>query len=122
MDVSWAPGVLMVAPGVSAGLDGDETISPLVVGQAAAGAGEIRVERRGVVIRRVNISPGGVGLPHLDQRGADWVPIAVDDAAANHDPLAERLSIVLPRQVSVLWEHGHASKHRAGQLVEPFRR
>jgi hypothetical protein len=50
------------------------------------------------------------------------VAVAVDDATADDDPFAERLSIMLPRQVGVAWEHRHAPEHGPGQLMEPFRR
>jgi hypothetical protein len=50
------------------------------------------------------------------------VPIAVDDATADDDPLAKRLSIMLLREVRVAWKHRHAPKRWPGQLVEPFRR
>src|SRR6266446_6459239 len=99
MDVRRAPGVLVIAPWVSARFDGDEPVPPLPIGQAAAGANEVRVERRGVVVLRVHVSPGGVGLPPLYQRVTHRAAVAVDDAAADDDPFAERLAIMLPRQV-----------------------
>jgi hypothetical protein len=48
-------------------------------------------------------------------------PIAVDDAAADDDSFAKRLSLVLPRQVGVRVKHRDTPKHWAGQLVKPFR-
>ena len=47
------PGVVVVAPGIGAGADGDEAVAALVVGQGAAAAGEVRVERRVVLVDRV---------------------------------------------------------------------
>src|SRR5260370_41454009 len=113
MDVRGAPGVLVVPQWISAGFDSDEPVPPLPIGQAAAGAGEVRVERRGVVVYRVDIPPGGVGLPYLHQRVSHRVAVAVDDATADDHPFAERLSIMLPRYVGGAWEppiapdHGH---------------
>src|ERR1700687_1400742 len=95
MDVGGAPGVLVVAPWVSAGFDGDEPVPPVPVGQATAGAGEVRVERRTVGVLGIHISAGGMGLPHLHQRVTHRVSVAVDDATADDDPLAERLSFML---------------------------
>src|ERR1700724_235860 len=107
MDVRGAPRVLVVAPWVSARFDGDEPISTLAVGQATAGACEVRVERRGMIVHRVYVSPGRVALPHLDQRVTHCTPVAVDDAAADGDSLPKRLPFVLLRQVSVSWKHRH---------------
>src|SRR5260370_16843988 len=120
MDLRRAPGVLVSAPRISAGFDGYEPVPPLPIGQAAAGAGEVRVERRWVVVHRVHVSPGGVGLPHLDQCVTHRLAVAVDDAAADDDPFAERLAIMLPRQAGVPCEHRPAPKRGPGHLPEPL--
>ena len=91
----------MVAPWVRAGLDRDEAVAALVVGEAAAGAGEVRVERRGVLVDLVPVAAGRVRLPDLDQRVAHRPAVLVEHAAGDDDPLAERLALVLARQVAV---------------------
>ena len=68
VDVRRSPGVLVVAPRVGAGLDRDEAVAALVVGEAAAGAGEVRVERRRVLVDLVRVAAGRVRLPDLDER------------------------------------------------------
>ena len=68
VDVRRPPGVLVVPPRVGAGLDRDEAVAALVVGEAAAGAGEVRVERRRVLVDLVPVAAGGVRLPDLDER------------------------------------------------------
>ena len=68
MDVRRPPRVVVVAPRILAGLDRDEAVAALGVGQRAAAAGEIGIDRRVVVVARVRIAAGGVGLPDLDQR------------------------------------------------------
>ena len=52
----------------AARLDGQESIIAVGIGQRPAAAGEIGIERRIVVVDRMGIPPGRVGLPHLDQR------------------------------------------------------
>src|ERR1700693_2985185 len=105
MDVGGAPRVLVVTPWIGARLDRDESIAPLAVGQAAAGAGEVRIERRRVGALPINLTPGrggaavrsnvppeGVALPHLDQRVTRRAPVAVEHPAADVDPLTQRLA------------------------------
>ena len=122
VDVRWAPRVLVVAPWVSAGLHGDESVAALTIGETASGACEVRVERRRVIVDRVDVAPSGVGLPCLDQRVAHWMPVAVHDLAGDDNPLAERLAVVLARQVGILRPHLNAPEGRSGKVVEPFRR
>jgi hypothetical protein len=74
-----------------------------------------------MVVHRVHVSPGSIGLPHLHEGVTYGAPVAVDDTAADDDPFAKRLSVVLPRQVGVLGEYRDTPKHWAGQLVKPFR-
>ena len=91
----------MIAPGICARLDGDEPIAPVVVGDAASCAGEVRVERGVVVVDLVRVPPGSIRLPDLDQLTAERLAVAPEDAAADDDPLAERLTLVLPREVGI---------------------
>ena len=56
VDVRGPPGVVVVAPRVGARLDGDEPVAAVVVGEAAAGAGEVGVERRGVLVAQVGVA------------------------------------------------------------------
>ena len=101
MDVRGPPRVLVVAPWVRPGLDRDEAVAPVVVGEAATGAGEVRVERRRVPVDVMVVAARGVRLPDLDQRAAQRAAVLVEHAAADDDPLAERLARVLARQVVV---------------------
>ncbi len=73
-----------------------------------------------MVVDRVDVSAGGVGLPHLDERSAHRTPVGVGHAAADDDPLAERLSGVLPRQVGILGPRRDPAEHRSGRPVKPF--
>ena len=73
VDVRRPPRVRVVAPRIRARLDRDEAVAAVVVGQAAAGAGEVRVERRRVLVDVVVVAAGRVRLPDLDERAADRV-------------------------------------------------
>ena len=42
--------------------------SPLVIGHAASRADKVRIQRRVVLIHRMAIATGGIGLPDFDQR------------------------------------------------------
>src|SRR3989442_13416112 len=96
-----APRVRVVCQGIRAGLDCGEAVASLGVGQAAAGAGEVRVERRGMLVTVVDVPAGGIRLPDLDERVPDGPPVALEHAAADEDPLAERFPCVPARQVVV---------------------
>jgi hypothetical protein len=50
MDVRRPPGIVVVAPGIGAGLDGDELVVAVGIGAGAAAAVEIRIERRIVLV------------------------------------------------------------------------
>ena len=104
------------APRVRARLDAHEPVAALVVRQAAAGAGEVRVERGRVLVAVVEVAAGGVRLPDLDQRRADRPAVAVGDPAGDDDPLAERLALVLAGEVVVELADGVVAVDRPGQL------
>src|SRR6202043_3980486 len=91
MDVVRPPGIVMVAPGIGAGLDRLEAIVPLGIAEHPADAAEMRVERRVVLVALVVIAPGRVGLPDLDHRVGDALSVLVEDRAGDDDALAHRL-------------------------------
>src|SRR5829696_695953 len=99
--VSRAPGVVMVAPRVGTGLERDEPVTAVVVGEAPARAGEVGVQRRRVPVTLMNVAPGGVGLPDLDQAASHGPPVAVEHASGDEDALSQGLAFVLTRQVVV---------------------
>jgi len=70
VDVGRPPGVVVVAPRVLAGPNGDEAVASFVVGEAAAGAAEVGIERGRVVVDLVAVATGGVRLPDLNERVA----------------------------------------------------
>ena len=55
-------------------------------------AGEVRVQRRGMLVALVHVPAGRVGLPDLHQLAPHRPAVAVQHAAAHHDALADRLA------------------------------
>jgi len=68
MDVGRPPRTVVIAPRISAGLDGDEFVIAGRIRLRAAGAGEIRIERRGMLVADVNVAAAGIRLPDFEQR------------------------------------------------------
>src|SRR5262249_58144151 len=90
-------------------------------GKPAPGAGEVGARRGGVWVGRTWVAPGGVPLPHLDQCVAHRAPVTVQYPAADDDPFAQRLSIVLAGEVVVELPHRGAAGGRGGHHVEVWR-
>src|SRR3546814_5450720 len=90
MDMRRPPRIVMIAPGIGAGLDGDEAIAPRVVGHHPARAGEVRVERRVMLVPRVDVAAAGIGLPDLHQGPRHRAAVFVEHAAAHDNALAKR--------------------------------
>jgi hypothetical protein len=102
VDVGRPPGVAVVLPRVGAGLDGGEPVLAVVAGDDATDAGEVRVERRGVLVALVHVAARRVRLPDLDELAAHGAAVAVEHPARHDDALAERIARVLDRQVGLL--------------------
>src|SRR5688572_4364566 len=116
------PRVVMVAPGIFAGPDGDEAVAPLRVGARAAGAREVRVDGRVVLVGAMRIAAGGIRLPDLDQGIRHRPAVLVEHATGHHDALADRLAFVLSREVVVARLDVVPAEHRAGDLRKRLRR
>ena len=78
----------MVAPRIRAGLDRDEAIVALVVGEGAARAQEIRIERRRMIVARVAIASRRIGLPDLHQGMRHAAAVFIHHPAGHDDALA----------------------------------
>ena len=66
-----------------------------------------------MLVDLVPVAAGGVRLPDLDERAADRPAVLVEHAAGDDDPLAERLAVVLPRQVVVELARARPRRRRA---------
>jgi hypothetical protein len=67
-----------------------------------------------MVVHRVRVPARRVGLPNLDQRAGDRVPVAIEQPAGDDDSLAERLARVLGRPVTSVSQCGSATSGRPG--------
>src|SRR5256884_1772593 len=129
MDVRRAPGVVVVAPGILARPNADEAVAAFGVGHGAPGAGEVRIERRIVLIGAVRVAPGRVRLPDFDQAVRHRLAVLVEHAPAHDNALADRLGPVLAGGVGVGWvvvglaqEPGRQDRPRFRGQHEPMAR
>src|SRR5690625_47106 len=121
VDVRRPPRVRVVLPWVGTRAHGDEPVPPLGVGHGPPDTGEVGVQRRRPVVPDVAVSPGGVGLPDLDQGVRNGTTVLLEDAAMHDDPLPLRLVIVLAGEVVVELADAILAQHRPGQLTEALR-
>src|SRR5438552_5852447 len=101
MDMRGSPRVAMILPWIGAGLDRDEAIPALRIGQAAPGSAEVGVQWGGVLVILVKVAAGGIGLPDLNHRARYRSAIAVEHPTRDNNALANRLARVLAGQVVV---------------------
>ncbi len=64
------------------------------------------------------IPPRGVRLPDLDQLAGQRAPVGPENAPGHRDPLPERLSDVLAREVVIERTQRSVTEHRPGLLRE----
>ena len=107
--------------GSSDGLDADEAVVAGGIGDAAAGAGEIGIERGLVLVHHVPVAAGGIALPDLDQRVGHGPSALVEHAALDDDALPLGLAGVLPGEVGFLRRHVGVAVDRAGDLRQRLR-
>src|SRR5450631_4828785 len=111
----------MIPPRVRARPDGDEAVPSLGIGDAAAGAGEVGIQRGGVLVDGVGIPTRRVRLPDLDQGVGDRPAALVEDTAGDDDALTLRLALVLSGEVVVEWPHAPLPEERTGDLRQLLR-
>src|ERR1051325_875188 len=92
MDMGRPPRIVMIAPRIGAGLYRDEFVVAVGIALRTAGAGEIRVERRRMLVPDMDIATAGIGLPQLDQRVRHAAAVLVLHVAVHDDALAQRLA------------------------------
>ena len=116
----------MIAPRIRARLDGHEAIRAAIVGDHSADAGEVRIERRIVLILGVSVAAGGIRLPDFDHGVRNRAAIFVEHAAGHDDSLAESFAAVEVRQIVVAGRELLALEARSGdfrqRVLEPYRR
>src|SRR5258708_22177443 len=92
MDMGGPPGIVVIAPGIRAGTNGNEAITAFSVRDRVAPTAKIRIKRSIVLIHFVKIPARSVSLPNLDQRVGKRAIVLVEDAAPNDDALAKRMA------------------------------
>src|SRR5437899_348971 len=91
----------MITPRIGSGFDRQEPVAAVIVGHRAAGAGEIRIEGRRVVVDGMRVPSGRIALPDLNQRTANGAGVFIEHTAGDDDPLAKWLAGMLTCQVSI---------------------
>jgi|SRR4029077_3882285 len=99
MDVGRPPGIVVIAPRITSRLDGDEAVPTFVIGEGAAEASEIRIERGIVLVERVQVSSGSIRLPKFHQRARDGTGIFIEYSPRDDDPFAHRRLLMLASEV-----------------------
>src|SRR5437899_1610940 len=121
MDVRRSPRVAMILPWIGAGLDRDEAITALRIGQAAPGSAEVGVQWCGVLVILVKVAAGRIGLPHLNHCARYRSAIAVEYPTRDNDALADRLARGLAGQV-VVQLRNRPGVERRRKIVKPVRK
>src|SRR5512139_2159119 len=122
MDMVRPPGIMMIAPGIRAGLHRDEPVIAFVVRDRPSSSSEIRVEWRRMLIDIVYITAAGICLPDFHERVGNWTFVLVEHMAVHDDALTQRLTFVLLGQIGVAFLHSIVAIDRAGQLRQCMRR
>ena len=118
MDMSGAPAIDIVAPGIGAGLHGAEVVVSGRIRQRAAAAAEIGIDRREIGVLLVPVASAGIGLPYLDERVGYRLAIAVEYVTVNDRLLADRLALfgIIEDEIVIERAEFVRRKYRAGYL------
>ncbi len=116
-----SPGIGMVAPRVSARTYRHKSIKTIVIGERSTGTGEVRVQRRIMLIALMPVTTRSIGLPHLDQGIRYGAAILVHHTTAHQDALSQRLTIMLPREIGIRRADSLMTKHWAGCFRQRLR-
>jgi hypothetical protein len=79
---------MVVAPRIGARLYRDEFVVAVLVGNGAARAGEVRIERRRMLIDDMHIASAGIGLPEFYERIGDRPLVLIEHMPVHDDTLA----------------------------------
>ena len=101
MNMSRAPGVVVIAPRIRARLDGYEAVKSVLVCQGSSCSGEVRIKRRRVVVLFMRVPSRGIGLPDFNETIRYGAPIAIQNSSSNCDALSQRLPHMLNREVVI---------------------
>src|SRR5688572_28547809 len=100
MEMRRPPGIQMVPPGIGARFNGLKPVATIRVGDAAAHAGEVRVEGSRMLVLIMRVPTGRVGLPHFDELMRNRPAFAVEHLTGDYKALTQRFPDVLDREVA----------------------
>jgi hypothetical protein len=69
-----------------------------------------------MIVVDVSVAARRVGLPDLDQSVGHGATVAIEDAAADKDALADGLAGVLAREIVIVLADRFVTKNRSGNL------
>ena len=95
MNMRGTPRVVMVMPWIGTRLDGHKTIMTIRVTQRAAKTGEVRVQRRTMLIAPVPITARRIGLPTFDLGVRHWPIVFIEHTTTDDDAFTHWLAVVL---------------------------
>ena len=101
VDVGRTPSIVVITPRVGAGLDGQEAIRAVRLGQATAHPDEVRVDRRRVLVDLVAVATGSISLPDLDQLARHRRAGLVEQPSGDDDALPDRLAGMAGGQIGI---------------------
>src|ERR1700722_8011784 len=101
VNVRRTPGILVITPWVGTRLDGQKAIRSVGFGQATAHPGEVRIDRRRVVVALVVLATGSIGLPDLDELARHRPTRCVPQPPGHDDALPDGLAGMAGGEVGV---------------------
>src|SRR6266550_7498107 len=131
MNMGRPPCVGMVEPRISSRLDRQVAIFAVLIRHAPSRTGEIGIERRVVLIDRMMIAAGGVGLPDFDDGVRHRPFVLIEHPTDDDNALAHRLltSFGVVREIVLSRFQLDVAEQRSGDLRqslldrhEPFQR
>src|SRR5690606_6631998 len=97
VDMNRAPIIARVEPRVSSGLDGSETVEPVMVRNRSAKAAKIWIESGKVALFFMPVTTAGISLPKLNPCVWNGARVLIKHLTINDHPLADCLVAVLSK-------------------------
>src|SRR5262249_26097418 len=104
VDMRRPPAIEKIAKRVGSWLHSPKPVFAVGIGNCAATAAEIRVDRRDITVIAVAIAAPSVGLPKFQEDVGDRSPVPVLYLSMDDDPLADRLTFLRVIQNEIVVE------------------
>ena len=99
-----APVVWPVTPRIRPRFDGAEAVIPFTIGQGAAYATKVGIQRCQVTVVLMAITTASVGLPNFNQGVRNRFAVLIAHATREDDPLANRQTAIVEIEQQVVVE------------------